>query len=119
MPDLFPNAPLQVSLRRQLECVLREIGMRERVYPRRVAEGRMPQAKADDEIAVMRAVADTLRDLQQTELDAGRYRWLRTRDLDTIGAGGVFVGLTPQNTVLNGEDLDRAVDQAKTLEGKS
>lgn len=63
MPDLFPDAPQQVSLRRQLECVLREIGMRERNYPRWVAEGRLPQAKADDELAAMRAVAETLRSL--------------------------------------------------------
>ena len=118
MPDLFPDAPQQVSLRRQLECVLREIGMRERVYSRRVASGDMLQSKADDEIAAMRAVADTLRNLQPVRDDAERYRWLRTRDLDTIDAGGVFAGITPQNRVINGKDLDRAVDQARALEGK-
>lgn len=42
--------------------------------------------------------------------DADRYRWLRERDLDTIDKGGVFVGRTPDNVVLNGDDLDRAVD---------
>lgn len=44
--------------------------------------------------------------------DARRYRWLRERDLDAIHAGGVFAGQTPQNLVLNGEDLDGAVDAA-------
>ena len=44
--------------------------------------------------------------------DAARYRWLRSRDLNTIVEGGVFAGLTPENVVLNGEDLDRAVDGA-------
>ena len=61
--DLFPDAPKQVSLRRQLECVVREIGMRERVYRRKVASGDMLQSKADDELGAMRAVADTLRSL--------------------------------------------------------
>jgi len=45
-------------------------------------------------------------------LDAARYRWLRERDLDTISRGGVFAGMTPKNVVLNGEDLDRAIDEA-------
>lgn len=43
-------------------------------------------------------------------LDALRYRWLRARDLDSIQQGGVFVGLTPENLVLNGADLDGAID---------
>jgi hypothetical protein len=47
------------------------------------------------------------------ETDAARYRWLRERDLDTITKGGVFAGMTPKNVVLNGEDLDRAVDEAR------
>lgn len=46
------------------------------------------------------------------ERDAERYRWLRARDLDTIHMGGVFAGLTPDNMVLNGVDLDEAVDTA-------
>lgn len=44
--------------------------------------------------------------------DAQRYRWLRERDLNAIHAGGVFAGQTPENIVLNGEDLDGAVDAA-------
>ena len=43
-------------------------------------------------------------------LDAERYRWLRSRDLETISQGGVFAGMTPQNVILNEEDLDQAVD---------
>lgn len=56
-----------------------------------------------------------LRSPRQVEQDAARYRWLRERDLDTISQGGVFAGLTPDNVVLNGEDLDRAVDIAAAL----
>ena len=44
--------------------------------------------------------------------DAARYRWLRARDLDTIHEGGVFVGKVPDNVVLNGNDLDLAIDAA-------
>lgn len=39
-----------------------------------------------------------------------RYAWLRSRDLDTVHVGGVFAGQTPQNIVLNGADLDAAID---------
>lgn len=39
-----------------------------------------------------------------------RYQWLRSRDIDTVCDGGVFAGVTPDNIVLNGEDLDAAVD---------
>jgi hypothetical protein len=65
--DLFPGAPRQVSLKRQIECVDRELGYRRHVYPKLVARGRFSQAKADDEIAVMEAVAATLRNLQQKD----------------------------------------------------
>lgn len=53
---------------------------------------------------------------EASERDAKRYRWLRTRDLDTISKGGVFAGMTPDNIVLNEEDLDQAVDVAMTEE---
>ena len=43
-----------------LACVEREIKMRERVYPARVARGRMSRAKAAAEIATMRAILAAL-----------------------------------------------------------
>ncbi|WP_295377263.1 hypothetical protein [uncultured Pseudacidovorax sp.] len=46
------------------------------------------------------------------ERDAARYAYLRMRPLDTIQRGGVFAGLVPANVVLNGDDLDAAVDAA-------
>lgn len=60
------------------------------------------------------------------ERDAARYRHLRnrqTRPID-IAVGGVFAGRVPDNTILGGEDLDRAIDgemgldlpQVETLE---
>lgn len=45
--------------------------------------------------------------------DAARYRHLRnrrTRSVD-IALGGVFAGMIPQNMILGGEDLDRAIDR--------
>jgi len=49
------------SLDAQIKAVEREIGMRERVYPRQVKAGKMRQAEADFQIAIMRAVLETLR----------------------------------------------------------
>lgn len=52
-----------VPLTDQIECVLRELGYRERVYARRVAEGKMTQKLADQELERMRAVLGTLQGL--------------------------------------------------------
>jgi hypothetical protein len=49
--------------------------------------------------------------------DATRYRWLRARDLETVDSGGVFIGKTPDNVVLNLDDADRAIDEAMAKEG--
>lgn len=56
MADLFPP-----TLAEQIACVEAEIKMRRYVYPRRVADKKMSQAKADKEIAAMEAVLATLR----------------------------------------------------------
>ena len=47
-----------------------------------------------------------------------RYAHLRSRNLDTIKTGGVFAGMTPDNLVLNGADLDAAIDDAMKGEPK-
>ena len=49
---------------------------------------------------------------EAAEKDAERYRWLRGRDFETIQQGGVFAGVTPENMVINGVDLDNAIDAA-------
>jgi hypothetical protein len=55
------TAPAQpIPLADQIACVRREIGMRERVYPKWVDAGRMKQDAADRELAAMRAVLVTL-----------------------------------------------------------
>jgi hypothetical protein len=42
--------------------------------------------------------------------DAARYQWLRNRDLETVAEGGIFIGVTPENVVINGEDADAYID---------
>lgn len=44
--------------------------------------------------------------------DAERYRHLKSKDIGAIHKGGVFAGKTPDNVVLNGDELDAAVDQS-------
>jgi signal recognition particle subunit SEC65 len=61
--DLFPEEGRMKDLRDQLRCVNREINMRTKVYPKWVERGSMTQKKADEEIATMKAVRDTLMDL--------------------------------------------------------
>lgn len=50
--------------------------------------------------------------LEQVAQYARRYAYLRDRDLDAIVDGGVFAGQVPENVVLNGDDLDAAIDAA-------
>lgn len=53
----------------KLAAVRRELNMRRRVYPRWVSNGKMSQAKADEETAVMEAiVADYERQVQGERL---------------------------------------------------
>ena len=68
MTALFPDAGQSVDLANQIRCVEREVRMRERVYPRWVASGKMTAPAADRELAAMRAVLSTLLSLR----DAGR-----------------------------------------------
>ena len=54
-------------------------------------------------------------EFMQLQRDAARYQFLRNRDLESIKVGGVFAGMTPDNVVLNGVDLDAAIDAAMSL----
>lgn len=60
MTDNLFGEPLVIPLEAQIECVTREIAMRERVYPRWIGQGKMTPVKADREIQGMKAVLDTL-----------------------------------------------------------
>ena len=53
------------TLDEQIDCVKREIGMRERVYPKWVQLRRLSQEQADRELGRMRAVLNTLQNLKR------------------------------------------------------
>jgi len=52
------------------------------------------------------------REEEQLDRDAARYRYIRNRRTCNadIAAGGIFAGRIPENLILGGEDLDRAID---------
>ena len=66
LPDPSPPpGPNQgFSLSEQIDCVTREVHLRENTYPRQIAAGRLTEAEAARKIARMRAVLDTLINLQ-------------------------------------------------------
>jgi hypothetical protein len=61
MTDLFPDLPPAFSLERQIEALERELKFRGRVFPRRVADGKMSQEQMHEEIGAMQAALETLR----------------------------------------------------------
>jgi hypothetical protein len=54
----------------------------------------------------------------EKEADAMRYHWLRNRPLDSISAGGLLAGMTPENYVVNGPALDAEIDAAMAKEAE-
>lgn len=71
---------------------------------RRTVEVELARAEAE--------AARTAEGLEGLKRDAARYRFLRdrrTRQVD-IAASAVFAGRIPDNVILGGEDLDRAID---------
>jgi len=57
---------MTTTLDDQIDCVKREIGMRERVYPKWVQQRRLSQDQMDRELGRMRAVLNTLQALKRT-----------------------------------------------------
>lgn len=53
-----------VTLKQQIQCVGRELGMRKNAYPKFIGRGTMTQEKADTELAHMSAVYRTLKALE-------------------------------------------------------
>jgi signal recognition particle subunit SEC65 len=54
----------RIPLARQIECVEREIKMRERAYPRWCGQGKMTLEKAGQELEAMKGVLETLREIE-------------------------------------------------------
>lgn len=59
----FSLDPGVIPIEQQIQCVAREIKMRERCYPRWVKQGRMKGAEAQRELERMRAVLHTLQEV--------------------------------------------------------
>lgn len=74
---------MTISLDDQIKAVQREIGMRKRVYPRWVENGKMTQITADKEMAAMEAVLETLKKVVD-----GRIFGERARELSEDEAAG-------------------------------
>ena len=55
------------TLHEQIESVQREIGMRQRVYKKWVADGKMAQEKSIHEIGCMEAVLRTLTQVRNSQ----------------------------------------------------
>jgi hypothetical protein len=56
-----------VPLERQIACLRREVGLRKRVYPRWIQNGRMTQEQADSQIEAMEAAQATLERVRDEE----------------------------------------------------
>jgi len=67
---------MTIPLDKQLACAERELAMRQRAYPRWVADGRMTAEKMAYEIAAMAAIRDTLHALLLREGEHGQLSLL-------------------------------------------
>lgn len=62
---------MTITLAEKIACIRREIGMRQRVYPRWIELERITKVKADHEIACMQAVLEDLLARQPAEPEQG------------------------------------------------
>lgn len=62
----------EITTKDKAECAERELRQRQRVYPRWVVDGRMTQAFADRQIAIMQAIAAEYRAKADAEEAATR-----------------------------------------------
>ena len=72
MADLFAPGD-KITFRDKEACARRELDMRRRVYPRRVADQKMTQDQADREIEIMEAIVDDYAKASALEM-SGRER---------------------------------------------
>ena len=54
-------------MKRNIKALAREVALRARVYPGFVARGKMTQATADRELAIMRAIAADYKEMPASE----------------------------------------------------
>jgi hypothetical protein len=56
---------MNITAEDKLQCVIRELGYRHRVYPRLVGKGKMSQTQADRETKLMEAIVQDYRRVSQ------------------------------------------------------
>ncbi|GAB3272714.1 hypothetical protein GCM10027347_44520 [Larkinella harenae] len=54
----------QYTIDQEIQCLIREIGLRKSVYPKRIESGKLKQESADYEIAVMESALNRLKALR-------------------------------------------------------
>ena len=67
MAFLMRSSSLHFTAEDKLTCVLRELQMRERVYPIWVEKGRMSAEKSEREMALMASIVEDYRALAEKE----------------------------------------------------
>lgn len=71
--DLFPPpSTADVTVERKIDALEREIRLREKVYPRWVASGRLEEQEAARRLLVLQAILEDYRDERVRELILGR-----------------------------------------------
>ena len=58
----------ELTIEDLIKCAQRELAMRERVYLKRIAEGRMQESAAEHEIACMAAILHLLQEKKEPTL---------------------------------------------------
>ena len=56
----------------KFQCLLRESGLRKRVYPRLIEQGKLTKEKADRELAIMESIVEDYRGEADREAKKGR-----------------------------------------------
>lgn len=101
---------VEPRLEELLGCVEREISLRRRVYPRWVAQNKLTQEKADREIALMEAVAKTLRGMSaMVDLFAAAAAVVSVAD--HLGHQGFRANLADAVMVCRNAGFDKIADE--------
>lgn len=94
MADMFPNE--LIDLRQQIDCIKRELNIRETFYPKWVAKQRMQQQQADYEIKAMNEVLRSLTHLDNLfvmiyQLPDKNWKTLCKPNFDDPFGGGILI----------------------------
>ena len=71
-----------ITIDEQIAEVKRELGLRQKLYPRWIEKRTLKQENADRQMALMQSILDTLKQLKGNERDSGNTRDLFTTEGD-------------------------------------